>query len=89
MREFRTRLYGLKPGSIDGAGMIVGHDGRRNVEGPCFIPANIPIARKRMMMEQGWAKCPAKYWPSVLPAQGLFCIIKLDKLDALNMGIPF
>lgn len=68
----------LLPGSLTEDSAVIDYRGNCQSVGPCFIPSNIKPQRKELLGEAGWAVCPAADWPSILPDQGLACIVHLS-----------
>lgn len=73
------------PGSLLADGSVVDYRGEVQARGPCFVPADLGVGRrvvilgrrKNLLGAAGWHKVPASQWPSVLPAQGVGCIVRL------------
>jgi len=76
MESGENRTMRLLPGSLDERGRVIDYQGKPHDVGPCFVPADIPPARKGLMGAAGWCIAPATIWPSVLPRHGLGCIYR-------------
>lgn len=73
------------PGSLLADGSVVDYQGKAHARGPCFVPGDLGLRnvarlgrRKELFGRAGWHVCPARDWPSVLPAAGLACIVRLS-----------
>lgn len=74
------KLRRLLPGSLTPHGGVVDHEGHYWFIGPCFVPeAALFLKRKAALGAAGWCVCPARDWPSMLPAAGLVCLVNRDR----------
>lgn len=68
------RLRRLLPGSLDTLGWLVDVNGDRHATGPCWIPANISIARTEALKRAGWGVCPKHLRPE-RPGPLMMCLL--------------
>lgn len=78
------RCRRVLPGSLLPDGSVIDFKGIAQLQGPCWIPANVgrkggwdrQLPRRWLLRNAGWHYCPARDWPSLKPGPDLVCIVR-------------